>query len=79
MPIPSIKGLVGRSKHSEKTTYPEGPAIKDRVDESDDVEKPGSSNEKVRLFRGYTFAVVMIVSIGGLIFGYGRSQIPGLA
>lgn len=73
MPIPSVKGLFGRSKPGEETTYHEGPSNQGGIIDKDDFEKEESSNEKVRLFRPYTFAVVMIVSIGGLIFGYGSS------
>ncbi|KAF2161531.1 hypothetical protein M409DRAFT_69649 [Zasmidium cellare ATCC 36951] len=43
-----------------------------------DVEKKGEvDRSKVRLFRGYTFAMAAIVSIGGFIFGYDTGQISG--
>lgn len=66
-----LKGLLSGSKTSQETTYPDGPSTQGGTIQKDDLEKEGSSHEKVRLFRPYTFAVVMVVSIGGLIFGYG--------
>ncbi|EME44763.1 hypothetical protein DOTSEDRAFT_72271 [Dothistroma septosporum NZE10] len=42
-----------------------------------DVERTDVDNSKVRIFRGYTFAVAAIVSIGGFIFGYDTGQISG--
>ncbi|CZT20974.1 related to MFS monosaccharide transporter [Ramularia collo-cygni] len=77
MPIPSVKGLFGRSKRGQQTTYPDGPDMQGRSAEKDDLQKDGSGNEKVRLFRPYTFAVVLIVSLGGLIFGFDTGQISG--
>lgn len=71
-----LKGLLSRSKKREDAaTYPDGPITQGGIIEKNDLEKEGSSNEKVRLMRPYTFAVVLIVSIGGLIFGYGMSSI----
>lgn len=64
---------MGRSKRVEDTTYPEGPSNGGIID-SDGLEKDGGSHEKVKIFRPYTFAVVLIVSIGGLIFGYGKAS-----
>lgn len=68
----SVKGMFGRSGKGQDATYPEGPSAQGGVvDKHDDLEKEGNSDERVRLFRPYTFAVVMIVSIGGMIFGFG--------
>ncbi len=46
---------------------------------SDDgvVEKNGVDNSKVRVFTPRVFAMGLIVSIGGLIFGYDTGQISG--
>lgn len=73
--MPLLKGLLSRSRKGEETTYPDGPSTNGGIVEKDDLEKEGSSNEKVRLFRPYTFAVVLIVSIGGMIFGYGMFSV----
>ena len=70
-------GVLSRFK---KTSPPvlEGPGYTNDGHRSPDMEKQGRSDDApIKIFRLRIFAMVFVVSLGGLIFGYDTGQISG--
>lgn len=80
-----LKQILSPSASTAKTQYgemnsaavhQESSALPDHSNDND-AEKMGVDNSPVRLLRPRIFAMVLIVSIGGMIFGYDTGQISG--